>query len=424
MSEVICTFVHSINHKDALMRLRHITLLVLAVLANATARGQSTAGSSIVSRVALSDDGSLVADRSRGIAYIAYDDHGNPQTIYFTNGNETRYAYGASGQKLRVAHYVAKPNITRTFGVKPGGSTQDEVLFTGQTNYYPFGAPYADPNAVMGATVQPYKYNGKELDRMHGLDTYDYGARQYDPILARWDRVDPLCENYYGVSLYAYCGDDPVNKVDPNGLDEWEINSKGFLVNRIEKKEYDGFFIVSDAGKRTAEKSLILPYGTVVNYFNRENSKKEEYDVFELTGNSQTKQLFTFLADNTSVEWNLATGGWIASGAYLDYLTTSHNDDKELGIVSLIDDQLSKGYYLLNLYHNHPDNSSFPSGLGYKIFGDFEPGDKQHAQWVSQLFGDKVRFSIYVSNKKQFVSYGPNSSLADFPEFWDFHIKK
>ena len=29
-----------------------------------------------------------------------------------------------------------------------------------------------------GADVQPYKYNGKELDRMHGLNTYDYGARQ------------------------------------------------------------------------------------------------------------------------------------------------------------------------------------------------------------------------------------------------------
>ena len=24
---------------------------------------------------------------------------------------------------------------------------------------------------------QRYKYNGKELDRMHGLDWYDYGAR-------------------------------------------------------------------------------------------------------------------------------------------------------------------------------------------------------------------------------------------------------
>ncbi len=68
------------------------------------------------------------------------------------------------------------------------------------TNYYPSGTPYADPAAVMNAGLQPYKYNGKELDRMHGLDTYDYGARQYDPVLGRWDRMDPLCEKYYNVS--------------------------------------------------------------------------------------------------------------------------------------------------------------------------------------------------------------------------------
>lgn len=37
--------------------------------------------------------------------------------------------------------------------------------------------------------------NGKELDLMHELNTYDYGARQYDPILAKWDRVDSLSEN-------------------------------------------------------------------------------------------------------------------------------------------------------------------------------------------------------------------------------------
>ncbi len=60
------------------------------------------------------------------------------------------------------------------------------------TNYYPFGAPYAD--AAINSDFQPYKYNGKELDKMHGLNTYDYGARQHDPILARWDRIDPLCE--------------------------------------------------------------------------------------------------------------------------------------------------------------------------------------------------------------------------------------
>ena len=41
------------------------------------------------------------------------------------------------------------------------------------------------------------KVNGKEFDGMHGLNTYDYGTRQYNPITARWDRVDPLAEKYY-----------------------------------------------------------------------------------------------------------------------------------------------------------------------------------------------------------------------------------
>ena len=45
---------------------------------------------------------------------------------------------------------------------------------------------------IVNASLQPYKYNGKELDLMHGLNTYDYGARQYDPVTGRWDRVDPL----------------------------------------------------------------------------------------------------------------------------------------------------------------------------------------------------------------------------------------
>jgi len=45
---------------------------------------------------------------------------------------------------------------------------------------------------IVNARLQSYKYNGKELDLMHGLNTYDYGARQYDPVTGRWDRVDPL----------------------------------------------------------------------------------------------------------------------------------------------------------------------------------------------------------------------------------------
>ncbi len=200
-------------------------------------------------------NGNLIADRSRRIAYITYDSNNNPSSIYFTNGYMTKYTYSATGQKLAVGHFIALPNVTWAFGVKPntsqhqaifaghtdyllGGSLivkedkTDRLLFDGgyakaerigdttygytlfyynkdhlgnirevvdaggnlqqRTNYYPFGAPYADPNMVVNASLQPFKYNGKELDLMHGLNTYDYGARQYDPITGRWDRVDLL----------------------------------------------------------------------------------------------------------------------------------------------------------------------------------------------------------------------------------------
>ena len=50
--------------------------------------------------------------------------------------------------------------------------------------------------------TQPYKYIGKELDRTHGLDWYDHGARHYDPVTGRWNTMDKMCEKYYGISPY------------------------------------------------------------------------------------------------------------------------------------------------------------------------------------------------------------------------------
>jgi RHS repeat-associated protein len=96
------------------------------------------------------------------------------------------------------------------------------------TNYYPFGAPYADSSAVKNSDYQPYKFNGKEFDKMYGLNTYDYGARQYNPVTGRWDRIDPLAEKYYTVSPYAYCANNPVRFVDLHG-DSLTIDEQSIL---------------------------------------------------------------------------------------------------------------------------------------------------------------------------------------------------
>ena len=93
------------------------------------------------------------------------------------------------------------------------------------TDYYPFGLAFADADIASNR----YLYNGKELeDYTIGtayLGTLDYGARHYDPRIARWSVPDSMEEKYYGVNAYGYCAGNPVMMVDTNGK-EWR-DSKG-----------------------------------------------------------------------------------------------------------------------------------------------------------------------------------------------------
>ena len=85
-------------------------------------------------------------------------------------------------------------------------------------SYYPFGLPMATASdSIQG--LQPYKYNGKEFERKDGLKLYDYGARHYDAQVGRFTTVDPLAEKYYAWSPYVYCMNNPINYIDPFGLD-------------------------------------------------------------------------------------------------------------------------------------------------------------------------------------------------------------
>ena len=85
-----------------------------------------------------------------------------------------------------------------------------------EDHYYPYGGLMGESS---GGDIQPYKYNGKELNRMHGLDWYDNGARHYDAAIVSWPTMDPLCEKYYNLSPYNYCGNNPINSIDREGTD-------------------------------------------------------------------------------------------------------------------------------------------------------------------------------------------------------------
>lgn len=93
-------------------------------------------------------------------------------------------------------------------------------------HYYPLGLTFYE-GSTPNYSFQPYKYAGKELDLVHGLNTYDYGARQYNPVTGQWDRMDPFCEKYYHLGPYSYCVANPVNMFDPDGRNPWKVLAKG-----------------------------------------------------------------------------------------------------------------------------------------------------------------------------------------------------
>ena len=104
-------------------------------------------------------------------------------------------------------HYYVKDHQGNNCLVVDSSGAVEEA-----NHYYPFGGVFASTG-----NVQPYKYNGKELDAKKGLNWYDYGARHYDAALGRFTTVDPLAENLYPWSSYAYCLNNPIKYVDPTG---------------------------------------------------------------------------------------------------------------------------------------------------------------------------------------------------------------
>ena len=228
-------------------------------------------------------NGNLTKDLNKGISGITYNFLNLPNAVTFSDGSTITYTYGADGTKLRTVHKIGSTTTTTDYcgnviyenGVQKLLLTEEGYITLSDSkyhyylkdhqgnnrvvisqsgtveetsHYYPFGGVFAS-----AGNVQPYKYNGKELDTKKGLNWYDYGARHYDAVVGRFITVDALYDKHFKVSPYVYCGNEPVGRIDPDGNDwrvqthynretdkiEYKITVRAALINNSNNKELD-----------------------------------------------------------------------------------------------------------------------------------------------------------------------------------------
>lgn len=132
-----------------------------------------------------------------------------------------------SGGTVSYEYYLSDNLGNTRIGFVNSGGTASVVQ---QDDYYPFGKEI--PRFANGIK-NDYLFNAKELQEETG--ELDYSRRFYDPIIGRFTTVDPMSEKSRRFAVYAYCENNPIRNIDPDGM----VTVKGGYGEDIDVSPFD-----------------------------------------------------------------------------------------------------------------------------------------------------------------------------------------
>ncbi|WP_417189820.1 DUF6443 domain-containing protein [Bacteroides sp.] len=381
-------------------------------------------------------NGNLTKDLNKNITDIQYNFLNLPDIVTFSDGSTISYLYSADGVKLRTIHKIGTTTTTTYYcnnvvyenGVQKLLLTEEGYLSLNdnkyhyylkdhqgnnrvvinqngnveETNhYYPFGGVFASSQ-----NVQPYKYNGKELDTKKGLNLYDYGARQYDAAIGRFTTMDPMTEKYYEWSPYTYCKNNPINRIDPDGNDDYVIEPRGRLHNMTHesqrgKSEFDRLYNSSGTIKIQRGKKSIKVSDTKLlsGMLKMQSGKYKNYGTVGSTENlDDAARVFKFAADNSNAEWRLDV--YDDNGTKTAVIATKQDGDHVQNADKAKRYVGAKGDQRVNM-HSHPNSNGTKGG---------SPDD------ISNARQSPTRNIVYFKANQTLYEYnGSQSKIKEMP---------
>ena len=270
----------------------------------------------------------------------------------------------------------AIPTIEKTLG-STVAVTDGVGSLVQTTGYYPSGTPYKLPSEAgtdLDAVTEKLHIGNKWIGHK-GFDLYDNTARMHDPLLARFHSVDPLFGNYPGSSPWTHCLANPLNYVDPDGRDNYQLNENGTF-ELLERTE-DKFDVIK--GRNDATLQVDKEFMESAQFFKgREKihgdvdfEERIVYDVTIYKIQNDGAKVFEFLADNSNVEWSRfkLTSGY-------NYIGTSHDTGADGSVIVFKEHFPEEFKDIYRFDHNHPNNFSSPSPGDYNSTKEFS--DNRH----------------------------------------------